>query len=280
MLGWRSSSSGASFSSCRRPYRFPTVHGCGMFTPVNCCACADESLMWGRCPLSSKAPACPKSSRRRPTEERLRCISDVSKCVVGMQFGEPIIAFLLLGLSATAYRSTNSAPVFLTVLLAVILCCCAIWRLLLVEYPDPHGNRLQNSNSNKAIIARYEHLNSEITRYRDLVWKIPGLAWAVYFVLLHNDPTNGGVVGQLPDWYRLLLLFLTAVAATIFVLYCERLTDRNRVLRRWIELRLRVPPPWRHRGREESPSRVGYRFSRGVFLVAIWVPVMTVLRLL
>lgn len=117
-------------------------------------------------------------------------------------------------------------------------------------------------------LVRYEHVNSEITRYRDLVWKIVPLTWAIYFAIYNYR-------GFLPGIYPQVLLVTSAVIGSIFYTYCEVMTEHNRRRRRRLEDILELDEQFRHR--EPPIHYVGLIFCFFVFVASMWIPVFSLL---
>lgn len=137
--------------------------------------------------------------------------------------------------------------------------------------------------------ARYNHLNAEITRYRDLVWKITAFAWAIYFALTQfaeslTIPTvrNSNLPKLLlPVGWFLIFCVVTAFFATIFHAFCEIMAVRNQERRRSLETAMGlIDPNWAHQATLEHPGRMGFRFSVIVFGILIWAPPLMMLVLL
>ena len=137
-------------------------------------------------------------------------------------------------------------------------------------------------------IARYDHLNAEIARYRDLVWKIVAFVWTIYYALLQflekgttaADAKASSVLVPLPKEWFFFLLFLAAIFATIFHLFCEIMVVRNQTRRRALEGVLGlIDPQWAHQENQENPWRLGFLFSIFVFGALTWVPPIVMLLL-
>lgn len=129
--------------------------------------------------------------------------------------------------------------------------------------------------------ARYSHLNAEITRYRDLVWKVTAFAWAIYYALIrfaegfmiqtNSAPQQTKL--QLPVEWFLIFLIITAFFATIFHEFCEIMAVRNQERRRNLETVMGlIDPNWAHQATLEHPRRLGFIFSVVVFGLLIWAP--------
>ncbi len=116
-------------------------------------------------------------------------------------------------------------------------------------------------------LAKYEHLNDEIIRYRDLSWKIPTLAYGIYWgarALLSEAALGDGLI--------CFFYSLTAICATIFLLFCEHAVYRNKPQRREIEETMKLDSEWRYKISVEGPIKPRFLVSVGIFLLAIWIP--------
>lgn len=136
--------------------------------------------------------------------------------------------------------------------------------------------------------ARYNHLNAEITRYRDLVWKITLSVWGIYYSLIRlaegfkippvsipNPPKF-----SLPIGWFLIFCVITALIATIFHAFCEIMVVRNQQRRRSLEAAMGLlDPNWAHQKTLEDSGRIGFLFSVIVFGVLIWAPPLIMLVL-
>ena len=125
-----------------------------------------------------------------------------------------------------------------------------------------------------AHIAKYNNVYTEITRYRDLSWKISLYAWGIYYGLswygfVERSHFSGS---PFPNTIFFIMIFLTAVFATAFLLMCEIHANRNREQRRELEEKLRINARWQFSQRGENPSRFASVVSIGIFLFAIWAP--------
>lgn len=164
------------------------------------------------------------------------------------------------------------------------------WRLVDEEtfapitIPNPINERQRDIHE-----ARYNHLNAEITRYRDLVWKITAFSWAIYYALIRfaEGFTIPVVSSQnlpkfsLPIGWFLIFCMAIAFIASIFHAFCEIMAVRNQERRRSLETAMGlIDPNWAHQATLEHPGRMGFRFSVIVFGLLIWTPPLTMLVLL
>lgn len=122
-------------------------------------------------------------------------------------------------------------------------------------------------------LQRLDHVDAEVTRYRDLSWKIAGLNWAIYFAI---DRTFKEYTHWPKELY-FIFLFLAAGVGTIFLLFCELSAHRNRIQRRELGIALRLIKRWNFTKRGTNLCRVGFWFSVGVFILAVWAPPLTML---
>lgn len=168
------------------------------------------------------------------------------------------------------------------------LCICAIVGLFVTIWQfiwdwegvqDEQREPLIWNDRRDVHLERYAHLNSEITRYRDLTWKIVGFTWGIYYALIRffedgvkSIPGSGITM----PWFAV-LLFMTALAATIFYLFCEVSTEQNRDRRTRLEDKLGLDQKWRHKKRECIKQVAVQSFCFFVFGLAIWVPPLLVL---
>lgn len=121
-------------------------------------------------------------------------------------------------------------------------------------------------------LARLNHVDAEVTRYRDLSWKIGALAWGVYYGINWIVVQGNHPYFLIPRWAFLLFIVLTAEFATIFYLYCEYSTIRNKKQRRDLQEMLSLDARYRFRPGAERIMRFGFLVSAAIFLCAIWIP--------
>ena len=131
----------------------------------------------------------------------------------------------------------------------------------------------QNDHCKDIYLEKYKHLNSEITRYRDLSWQIAALAWGMYYAL-NWLVTQKCLYFNLPREYFFFYIFLIASSSTIFLLFCEHSTIRNKRQRRIIEGAMGMSV-LRYTYLGEDTGRPSFIFSVGVFILAIWLPVIS-----
>lgn len=125
-------------------------------------------------------------------------------------------------------------------------------------------------------IAKYKLVSDEVTRYRNLEWQIGVYAWGVYYgVSLFKEKHP-----YFPDTMFVPIVFLTAVSATLFLIFCENTANRNREQRRELEIILGLDAAWRFTEGATLLSRPGFLVSMAIFLFAIWAPalIMTFFR--
>lgn len=169
------------------------------------------------------------------------------------------------------------------------LCICAILGLFVATWQsiwdwegvqDEQREPLIWNDRRDVHLERYAHLNSEITRYRDLTWKIAGFAWAIYYALIkfyEHEPSEIGIKIAIPDQWFTALLFIAAYASTVFYLFCEISTEQNRNRRISLEAKLGLDPEWTHRARKGIRNVIVQGFCFFVFGFAIWVPPLIIL---
>ncbi len=170
---------------------------------------------------------------------------------------------------------------FLVTASFVLAAACFLgYQVLRAWYPKPNCHEGSDPKNRDLCLERYQHLNSEIGRYRDLSWKIAVLAWAAdYVVFIDLFSQSGGNV-RLESFYnpspeqRMVLLALISLVATVFILFCERMTKNNQALRRDVEATLDLPNAWRHHATQESSRRFGFLLSVSAFIGFIWFPTL------
>ncbi len=203
------------------------------------------------------------------------------------RFSEKVafIVTALLSLFSLWFCYSDDAINFLWVIISayfIILFAVSIWRLFDLEYEPLDENRkpdqINESKSNgqsmvsQIRLARHNHLNGEITRYRDLSWQITAFCWAIYFSLYWFHYETKEHFPRFTDDIFLACLVLTAIFGTIFLLFCEHTANRNRRQRREMEESLGLDFQWRHKIYGESLSRPGFWISVGIFFVVVWAP--------
>jgi len=154
----------------------------------------------------------------------------------------------------------------------VILLSVLIWGLLELECAghdwDWRFEPLPDKEDLRAIrLQKYEHLNNEITRYRDLSWKIPTLVYVIFWGA--RDFLSVNVLGEDPIYF---FYSLAAICGTLFLLFCEHAAHRNKIQRRQIEETMRLESEWRYTTSGESIVGLRFLVSVGIFLLAIWAP--------
>ncbi len=176
----------------------------------------------------------------------------------------------------------NDLSWIILLVLLVSWFCITSWQLIQNSIADLTTNEEQDRPfvwpwQRDVYLARYGHLNSEITRYRDLSsQKSAFIAWAVY----------GGLIlakNNLKDYLNfsnesfLIFIFFTAIACTILHLFCELMVERNQNSRRLLEEDLSLRNPYHHDPNQESRNRIGFWPSILLIQFFIWSPVLTLI---
>jgi len=162
----------------------------------------------------------------------------------------------------------------------ILIFCGTVWTLL--ESESDMRNRRQPSEEERTRIAKdlreihlthFGHAHQEMTRYRDLPWKIGALTWAIYYALiwLRSEKPLLRLTNISTELF-FFFTFSTAMAACVFVLFCEVSANRNRSQRREIAEVLGLHERWRSTEAGERLTRPGFWFSMLVFLSASWFP--------
>ena len=167
----------------------------------------------------------------------------------------------------------------------VLIFCMTTWTLL--EAENDVQNRRQPNEEERTRIANdlqeihlvhFGHSQQEVTRYRDLSWKIGGLTWAIYSALIWFKSKEAFQdLPKLSSDVFFLFIFSTALAACVFILFCEVSANRNRSQRREIAEILQLHERWRPTEAGERLTRPGFWFSILVFLLVIWLPPLLIL---
>jgi len=163
-------------------------------------------------------------------------------------------------------------------ILFIIIFCSSVWYLISsLEDRKIAPLRTIAKQRHDIHLSKLDNVRLEITRYRDLSWKIAGLSWAIYGVLItfFRLPENKCALfnSPMPPLFYF-FIFLTALFSTTFLLYCEWSTIQNKRQRRELEKQLEINERWRFDLNSEEVLRFGFLFSIGAFLVAIWVPIL------
>ncbi len=173
---------------------------------------------------------------------------------------------------------------FWTFLVSILVAsvCSAFWILLDSMYDDKQAEPLlprpsNNEDERQIRVAKYNQVYGEITRYRDLAWKIGLLAWAAYYGLNWVSTQQVTLFWKLPPDIFFLSIPLAALCATVFLIYCEHTANRNRRIRREIEEVLILDKEWRFKIEREDPFHPSLWVSVGIFLLFIWTPVLIML---
>lgn len=156
----------------------------------------------------------------------------------------------------------------------------SIWILIDREndiFEDRSNARIDINGENVDVhLAKYDHVDREVTRYRDLQWQIGIITWAIYYgITWLADQSHK--FANLPEKAYFSGLFLTAFLSSVFLLFCEHSANANRRQRRELEVNLRLSERWQFTERGEDTNRLGFRFSVGAFLIAIWLPPLVLL---
>ena len=165
----------------------------------------------------------------------------------------------------------------------IVLFCIAFWALLNKMYDDRPAESLlprrsKNDDEREIRIAKYNQVYGEITRYRDLAWRIGLLTWAIYYGLNWvSTQSNSHLCWKLTPGIFFISIFITAFFATVFLMYCEHSASRNRIIRREIEEVLALDEEWRFKIGREDPFHPSLWISAGIFLLFIWTPVLIML---
>src|SRR3989338_8175918 len=171
-------------------------------------------------------------------------------------------------------------------MVAVIVYSCSCWGLIDFYYRRcarrPRRGRQPTvfavTDMNRgAYIARYNHVHSELSRYRDLSWKISALCWGIYYGLWLVGVTHEPNYFSISKTAAVIGLILTPVLATVFLLNCEYLAHRLRIQRLRIERKFRLDTRVAHTVRSIDLRRFPFWFSVSVFLLAIWAPAIAMI---
>ncbi len=157
----------------------------------------------------------------------------------------------------------------------------SIWYVLRVFVEDrPATNLTRTRNTIREIhLQRHDHTDSEVTRYRDLVWKIGALTWGTYYGLfwVNYNKESSPLYHHLPNELFLFLFYSVAICSTILYLFCERSTNLNRYQRRTLGLALGLRDQWNFKEGSERAWRFGFIVPVTIFILSIWVPFLLVL---
>jgi len=144
-----------------------------------------------------------------------------------------LTAFVIMGRTFNGYFSGQTWWASCCLILAIAFVgffCTMSWLSLekLNERTQDASTDLPEIKDNRRDVhlTRLDHVDREVTRYRDLCWKIVGLVWAIYYVL---NQSRGTFLEDIPYF---ICLFLTAASGTVFLLFCELSANRNRTQRR------------------------------------------------
>ncbi|GEM_PF-5922853 len=199
------------------------------------------------------------------------------------------VLILLLQWMENIFQNRLGILTIISILTGACFYNCA-WRLVDEQTFSPTTTNPSSINEGQRDIheARYNHLNTEITRYRDLVWKVTAFAWAIYYALMQfaegltiQTVSNSDLPKLLlPVGWLLIFCIIIALFATIFHAFCEIMAVRNQDRRRSLETAMGLlDPNWAHQETLEQPGRIGFRFSVIVFGILIWAPPLIILVL-
>jgi len=155
----------------------------------------------------------------------------------------------------------------------------SLWIFFDLEYEKDDSKEHETFPENRDIkLSKYTHVNDEITRYRNLSWQIVAFAWAIYygtysFLNLDREMEHYLLIKVSRGGY-VFFTCLIALAATIFLLFCEHTANRNKVLRRGLEERLELDTEFGYTPKSENLWRAGFWISVFIFLGVIWVPIL------
>jgi len=130
-------------------------------------------------------------------------------------------------------------------------------------------------------LKKYELVYQEITRYRDMSWKVSGLAWAIYYGMIwinsiKNDPKTPLFFDFGIQEFRIAICS-AAVIATIFLIWGEHSLHNNMRLRLSLERNLGLHENFSFRENRLRPTRPATLVSISLFLASIWLPVFFML---
>ena len=146
--------------------------------------------------------------------------------------------------------------------------------------------RRKIDNTRDIELKKYELVYQEITRYRDMSWKVSGLAWAIYYGLNWIVSIKGKIIND-KLFYQLYFKFdilefrctiiLTAMIATIFLIWGEHSLLNNRRLRLSLERNLGLDQDFSFGEDRLSGTHCTSLASITLFLVSIWLPVFVMM---
>lgn len=135
--------------------------------------------------------------------------------------------------------------------------------------------RIQNKPISDAHINLYNNVCLEITRYRDLSWKIVAFSWTISYAIYNFYCQPGAGFMGFQKTAFIVLVYFVAIAATIFLIWVEVSANRNKFLRRRLGRWLGIEARLNFTKSGENPLRKGTLFSVGLFILLIWFPVAT-----
>ncbi|GEM_PF-4459337 len=149
----------------------------------------------------------------------------------------------------------------------------AVLRLLRINKKE---NTCEEAYPRDIHVARYNHLNDEITRYRDLVWKIVAFSWAIYGATIWFFYLVGIKVLNDSSRFSIIFFFLiisTAALTTLCHYRCERMVEENQERRRNLENFLGLSDKrWAHDKNRERCTRINFLGSFIIFFALTWMP--------
>jgi len=155
---------------------------------------------------------------------------------------------------------------------AIAVVWCVVWLIILGMKKYFSDSASKKSNKINTIDRhRYDSIECEITRYRDLAsGKCAYIANGVYAGLLLARQNFDSVY-----YWRLFfaLSISTAAMCTLFHLFCEERIVFNQIQRRSIETHLKMSELFRHTWDKEKPYRRSVFVSIIIVELFIWIPI-------
>lgn len=240
-----------------------------------------------KCHPSRSATASSESTKTAPPVCRETKARFFSKKLFGAVLSTMLLVlWLLVSFGYIRYQLVSHGWVFISwmllMTLVIVVFATSMWLWIeertAVDRPDIGDISAETSDAH---IAKYNNVYSEITRYRDLSWKISLYAWGIYYGLAWYGFVERPSFSTFPFPVAVffIMIFLAAIFATAFLLMCEIHANRNREQRRELEEKLKINSRWQFTRRGENPSRFASIVSIGVFLFAIWAPPLVMLFL-
>ncbi|MDO8729909.1 MAG: hypothetical protein Q7J69_01795 [Candidatus Omnitrophota bacterium] len=139
----------------------------------------------------------------------------------------------------------------------------------------------KNADPTKVHLEKFKHLHVELIRYRDLIWKVTGFSWAMYYAMIYlittqfgDSNSNGQLQVYFPRKVFFILMFIIAALASYFYLFLEAARLEREERYQYLGRALELAAAWREHSSRDSHKQIRLFLSILVFGGIIWTPVI------